>query len=113
MSRLLVMALLAASSLLAVAQSLPKEVRRYVERREACDHWRGEPPFDKQRQRDINRNVCAACSGADAKLAALKKKYRDDRAVIAALAEFEDRIELPSPKAMARSCQRATRSITP
>ncbi len=110
----LMTALLTAASVAASAQTpLPKEVQQYVDRRESCDHWRGEPPFDAQRQNEINRNVCAACVGSDARLAALKRKYRSDPAVMAALAEFEERIEEPSPAAMAKSCRRAVRGATP
>src|SRR5262245_37150097 len=54
---------------------LPAEVAAFLERRESCDHWRGEFGYDEERQSDIDWAICQACPGTDAQLARLKKKY--------------------------------------
>ena len=38
---------------LAVApdRPLPPPVRRFIERRDGCDHWRGEEGYDRDRRR--------------------------------------------------------------
>ena len=63
----------------------------FLERRATCDHLRGEIPDqpDPARLREIER----ACSGTDAQLSALKKRYRDDAAVSRQLDELEPRVE--------------------
>jgi hypothetical protein len=78
---------------------LPREVRVFIERREGCDHFRGEPvpePADDpkgERRRQIESALAKLCTGTDAELARLRARYRDDAAVTAALADFEDDIE--------------------
>lgn len=78
---------------------LPHEVRAFVERREACDHFRGEPwPEDdgesaRARRAELTEKMRETCTGTDATLAGFRKKYREDAAVSAALAGFEDGIE--------------------
>lgn len=87
---------------------LPKEVQTFVDRREACDHWRGEHGFDAERQKDIDWSVCQSCPGTDAELARLKQKYRGNVRVTAVLAGFEPRVEPEDKAGTARFCQ-ATR----
>lgn len=89
----------------AETQVLPKDVATFVEERESCDHWRGEPGFDKERQAEIDRSICDACTGTDAKLAALKKKYRASKTVTAKLGEFASAIEPTEKAAAKRFCQ--------
>lgn len=78
---------------------LPHEVRVFVERRQACDHFRGEPVPEPQddprgeRRRQIETALRESCTGSDAQLAALRRKYRDDAIVVTALAGFDDDIE--------------------
>ena len=81
------------------SKPLPREVRAFIERREGCDHFRGEPvpePADDpkgERRRQIESALDKLCTGTDAELARLRARYRKDAAVTAALADFEDEIE--------------------
>jgi hypothetical protein len=77
---------------------LPKDVAKFVERREGCDHFRGEIPesTDPDRMSEVNRELKKLCKGTDKKLLQLKQKYAANATVIARLAEFEPNIE-PSP----------------
>lgn len=81
------------------AKSLPREVRDFIERREVCDHFRGEPvpePEDDPesvRRKQIETALKRFCTGTDAELARLRARYRNNAAVTAALADFEDEIE--------------------
>lgn len=84
---------------------LPKEVQDFVTRRESCDHWRGEDGYDAERQKDIDWSLCQACTGTDAELTRLKRKYRGSVPVTQALAGFEPRIEPADKAARARFCQ--------
>ena len=97
----------------AVAKEHPIALRAFLERREECDHWRGEASPDKARQRDIDRAVCRTCAGTDAQLARLKKKYRANDAVMDVLDELEDRIELPDKAAAQRFCRRLEQAGVP
>mgnify|MGYP000517611529 CR=1 FL=1 len=67
--------------------SLPADVARYLERRESCDHWRGEDGYDAERQAYIKWATCQSCPGSDAGLATLKRKYAENPRVLAALLE--------------------------
>ena len=80
------------------ASPLPKDVAKFVERREGCDHFRGEIPesTDPDRIIEVNRELKKLCKGTDKKLLQLKQKYVANATVTARLAEFEPNIE-PSP----------------
>jgi len=85
-------ALLAALlTLAACATDATPDLATFLERRAACDHLRGE--IADQPDAALLREIDQACSGTDARLAALKKRYRDDPAVSKQLAEFEPQIE--------------------
>jgi hypothetical protein len=71
------------------ANGLPAEVQRFIERREGCEHWAGEPDYDEARRKQIEDAVKELCPGIDTQLAALRKTYARDPEVIAALADFE------------------------
>jgi thiol:disulfide interchange protein len=75
------------------APPLPRDVARVVERRESCDHWRGEEGYDSARAREIERAVRADCTGTDQALARLRQAYAKRPDVVAALAGYEGRIE--------------------
>lgn len=102
--------LLASQHLLAAERppALPKDVSAFLERRESCDHWRGEEGYDAERQADIDWSICQSCTGSDAKLASLKKKYWSNSEVMARLKDFEVKIE-PDDKAAAKVLCSATR----
>lgn len=96
-NQLMLICLLATQAYVAAAP-LPKDVTRFVERREGCDHFRGEIPesTDPDRMDEINRELKKLCKGTDKQLLQLKKKYAADASVAAVLAEFEPNIE-PGP----------------
>jgi hypothetical protein len=77
---------------------LPEDVARFIERRDACDHFRGEEPYDAERREFLAQQTRALCVGTDAQLAKLKEKYRRDKTVATRLDEYEPRIEAASPK---------------
>lgn len=107
MRHLLSVLVAVSSTFVAAAQPLPADVRVFVDRREQCEHWRGEYSEDEARIAEINAKACAACLGTDAQLARLRKKYAADAGAKAALAKYEAKIELPSPQAMAKLCKQA------
>lgn len=74
-------------------------VRAFIERREACDHFRGEPVEGEGAQalarlEFVHRQVFENCNGTDAELARLRAAYADDPVVSRALAVFEYPIEV-------------------
>jgi hypothetical protein len=77
--------------------SLPRDVQKFIDRREGCDHMRGEIPdlSEKQRMKDVNREIEKLCKGTDKRLAQLKKKYASDVSVMRRLNEFEEGIDAP------------------
>jgi hypothetical protein len=91
----IVMVCIGSSAGLAAEERLPSDVARYVEQREGCEHFRGEipDPPDKQRRREVEREIRKLCTGTDKKLAQLKRKYARNQAVIQRLNEFEEQIE--------------------
>jgi hypothetical protein len=94
--KLLVSTLLALLSLSVTAQEgLPKDVEKFIAKREGCDHFRGEipEPGEKRRMRDLNREIRRLCGGTDRALAQLKRKYAMDVVVMQRLSEFDAQIE--------------------
>lgn len=112
-SSLVLLALLLCGGLPARAAEHPGDLRQFLERREECDHWRGEAGYDKERQRDIDRGVCRTCTGTDAELARLKKKYKANPAVMDVLDELEEKIEHPDRAAAKRFCRGLRQPIRP
>ena len=91
---------LAALGLLCACAAGPAtpDLATFLERRGLCDHFRGEipdPPAE-ERLHEVQQKMAEYCTGTDAQLALLKKRYRDDPAVSSQLAEFETRIEAPN-----------------
>lgn len=72
---------------------LPQDVQAFVGKRDMCDHFRGEVPYDKARRQFLIRKMDELCTGTDARLAALKKKYASDETVQSTLAKYEPQIE--------------------
>jgi hypothetical protein len=103
---LLVALFLAAQSCLALEGS-SVDVDEFIQQREACDHFRGEipEPGDVERIEEIKAEIRKFCTGTDAKLDLLRKKYSSIPVIVARLAVFETRIErkqrMPSPDAAA------------
>jgi hypothetical protein len=66
-------------------QSLPADVRAFIERRDACDHFRGEVLSDPSQAREVRRELDYYCTGIDAELARLKRvhaRHHDMRKVL-------------------------------
>jgi hypothetical protein len=77
---------------------LPQDVARFVERRDACDHFRGEEAYDAKRRQFLEQQTLKLCVGSDKQLAELKKKYAGNKAVMTKLGDYEPEIEAPSQK---------------
>ena len=71
------------------------DLATFLERRAACDQWRGEVPDppDPARMREVVQQTDEWCKGTDAQLALLKKRYRDDPVVSKQLADLEPQLE--------------------
>ena len=69
---------------------LPGDVQRFIDRREGCDHMRGEIPEhgEKQRIREMSREIEKLCKGTDEELAQLKRKFALNPSVMRRLDEF-------------------------
>ena len=79
--------------------SYPDDIRAFVDDRDACDHWRGEPipgPEDdpeQDRKKQILAGIEESCTGTDKRLAALKAAYANDPSMMQLLDEYETDIE--------------------
>lgn len=80
--------------------NLPSDVESFVNQRDGCDHFRGEPwddgdePVIKERREFIFQNIKDLCTGTDRRLEELRNKYRHDPAIVEFLTEYEDQIEI-------------------
>lgn len=72
---------------------LPSDVVEFKKRRDLCDHFRGEDPYNQDRRRFLEENLKKYCTGTDQELASLKMKYKNDDAVLKALSGYEVKIE--------------------
>lgn len=73
--------------------AFPDEVTSFMVVRDSCDHFRGEEPYDGERRVFLTESVARLCTGTDARLATLRRRYADDPSVVSALRGYEDRIE--------------------
>lgn len=64
-----------------------------MERRDGCDHFRGEDSPDAERRAQIDRELQRLCTGTDADLARLKRIYAGNQTVQRSLDEYEINIE--------------------
>lgn len=78
--------------------SLPTDVSSFVEKRDLCDHFRGEDPYDEERRAFLEKNMLKLCTGTDAALAKLKSKYINNKLVTSKLNQYEEKIEASSLK---------------
>lgn len=78
---------------------IPDDVTKFIERRESCDHYRGEipDPPNEAEMRALNEAIEEYCTGTDATLEHLKEKYRTSETITARLNSFELRIEAETP----------------
>ena len=75
------------------AAALPPTVIAFQQQRDACDHFRGEEAYDRQRAAFLKAQLAKTCQGSDKALAALRKRFARDPQASAALRDYDDRIE--------------------
>jgi hypothetical protein len=92
-------------STVALAADVPKEMTKFIQRRESCDRWRGEDGYNKERQANINRAICQACTGTDTELKRLKRKFKDRPDLQAKLNNFDPQIEEKDNAKTRRFCK--------
>ena len=84
---LLYLVMVSASWAGSARSDLPKDVRQVLDRRQGCDHWLGEEPYDAERRRQIERVVRGlGCAHLEKDEARLRRRYAASPAIIAALA---------------------------
>jgi hypothetical protein len=76
-----------------VPAQLPQDVSSFIEKRDLCDHFRGEDPYDEERRAFLEENLVKFCTGTDAALAELKQKYHNNPSIMDVLNRYEDKIE--------------------
>ena len=84
-------ALSAASN--SASPAVPEDVRAFTERRDGCDHFRGEDSPDAERRAQIDAALRELCTGTDAELARLKRAYAGNPDVQHLLDGYEITIE--------------------
>ena len=77
----------------ALATPFPQEVTSFMVDRDSCDHFRAEEPYDGERRVFLMESIAELCTGTDAKLAMLRRRYAGDTSVMAALHGYQDHIE--------------------
>jgi|ERR1035437_4300855 hypothetical protein len=98
--KILALAMLLSVSFFAIADNkvIPREVKNFVAERSTCDHFRGEPfegnsPEQIERREFIFDSLDIYCSGTEKRLAALKRRYKKNEAVMKQLNKFEEMTE--------------------
>ncbi len=71
----------------------PSDVEEFIDRREICDHFRGEEPYDADRAKFLADQIKETCSGTDKELRNLKQRYEGDDTIMQILNRFEEEIE--------------------
>jgi hypothetical protein len=97
MNRCLVCVVLLLTALPGLSQNyLPRDVQRFVDRREACNQMRGEvpDPGEKLRMNEVSREISKSCGGMDKELVQLKRKYAGNSTIMQILNQFDPGIEL-------------------
>lgn len=86
---------LASAATLHANEKLPLDVKKFIEKRDSCDHFRGEvpDPDETERMRSVQREIKHYCTGTDNKLALLKKKYVTNAVIAERLSRYEPEIE--------------------
>lgn len=72
---------------------LPADVAAFVADRDACDHFRGEEPYDGKRAEFLVEATQRYCTGTDRRLTDLRRRYAGNRAAMDRLRGYEDGIE--------------------
>ena len=94
--------LLLVASVNAEEAPLPSEVKAFIVDRDLCDHFRAEPyegnsPEQIERREFISQSLEIFCPGTDRRLAALKKRYKDNAKIMKLLNGYEEKIESTLP----------------
>lgn len=64
----------------------PRDVARYIDRRQGCNHWAGEEGYDAARRAEINKAIDdLRCTALDRDGRVLRQRYRHNPAVLRAL----------------------------
>jgi hypothetical protein len=74
----------------------PVEVSAFVERRDICDHLRGEisgEPTDEEQGKELVAQLDKYCKGTDKELSTLKQRYASNQRIMDTLSTYELRIE--------------------
>ena len=71
------------------ASGLPRDVGDFISRRDDCEHFIGEEPYDAERRAYLEKVIRETCTGSNQALDALRRKYRGNAAVLKALAGYE------------------------
>lgn len=71
----------------------PADIEAFIDRREICDHFRGEDAYDAERGRFLAQQTEESCTGTDSELVRLKDKYKNDNAIMQLLERFEIDVE--------------------
>ena len=71
----------------------PFDVEEFIDRREICNHFRGEEPYDADRAKFLAEQIKKTCGGTDKELRELKQKYQNDDKTMQILNRFEEEIE--------------------
>ncbi len=72
---------------------LPQDVTAFQNRRDRCDHFRGEDAYDAKREKFLAAQVKKYCTGTDTQLKRLKARYKADRSVLRAVSGYDEKIE--------------------
>jgi hypothetical protein len=71
---------------LSCALAAPRDVARYIGRREGCNHWAGEEGYDAARRAEINKAIDdLRCTVLDKDGQVLRHRYRHSPAISRAL----------------------------
>lgn len=71
-----------------IASNVPEEVLTFIERKNNCNYFMNEPPYDNERNKFLRENIMKFCPGTDRDLATLKSKYSSDKLVMEKLSTF-------------------------
>lgn len=73
----------------------PKDLSTFIEKRDLCDHFRGEisgePDIDNER--NLNAEMDKYCLGTDQELKKLKNKYKNSPDLLELLEIYDENIE--------------------
>ena len=73
---------------------IPRDVEGFISRRDVCDQLRGEiDGVDTDAQQALIARINEACTGTDAELAGLKRRYADSPEMMGKLNGYEAQIE--------------------